>query len=155
MLFLMFCQNRSNMGPNRSGMPPDHSQTLLGIFCKKYAVWHTTTTIMKTSTGRKTDFLGNDKHKKDAYRYDSNFDGPMSHHSYVRGGGEATKCRSSPWRRMTMVRIFRIPTGRIWRKYSSSPEMRHRIGRLCVRLCAPQGVRCKSVNVIENVYKKL
>ena len=33
--FSFFCQNKSKMARNRLGMPPDHSQTLLGHFWKK------------------------------------------------------------------------------------------------------------------------
>ena len=53
-----FRQNGSNMGPDRSGMPPEHSQARLGHFWKnQFFVKHLgkCPKIHETSTGRKTD----------------------------------------------------------------------------------------------------
>ena len=55
-----FRQNLSNMGPNRSGMPPEHSQTLLGHFWKNSFFVKKLEKCPKkheTSTGWKTDFF--------------------------------------------------------------------------------------------------
>ena len=55
-----FHQNGSNTGPHKSGMPPEHSQTLLGHFWKRAFFvknpknWRK---IMEMSTGRKTVFV--------------------------------------------------------------------------------------------------
>ena len=57
-LFL-FCQNGLDIGPNRSGMPPDHSQTLLGHFLRKsfFISLAKCPENYETSTGRKTVFF--------------------------------------------------------------------------------------------------
>ena len=55
-----FRQNWSNMGPNRSGMPPEHSQTRLGHFWKKSFFVKNLEKRPKsheTSMGRKTVFF--------------------------------------------------------------------------------------------------
>ena len=53
------------MGPDSSGMPPEHSQTLLGHFWTNH-LFGKKTDIMKTPTGRKTVFFprGHDNHNK-------------------------------------------------------------------------------------------
>ena len=53
-------RNLLNMGPDKSGMPPDHSQTLLDHFLENKSSFVTNLEkrrkVMETSTGRKTDF---------------------------------------------------------------------------------------------------
>ena len=82
-----FRQNWSNMGPNRSGMPPEHSQTRLGHFWKKSFFVKNLEKRPKsheTSMGRKTVFfLGNHKNKNDVHRHDSNFGGRMAFPSSI------------------------------------------------------------------------
>ena len=79
-----FCQNGSNIGPNRSGMLPDHPQTLVGHFCKKTFVRRQTAKIMETPTGRKTVFSWKIiTIKKDVHRYDSNLNAPMTSPSFT------------------------------------------------------------------------
>ena len=75
------------MGPNRSGMPPEHSQTRLGHFWKKSFFVKNLEKRPKsheTSMGRKTVFfLRNHKNKNDVHRHDSNFGGRMAFPSSI------------------------------------------------------------------------
>ena len=56
---VVVCLNGTNMGPTRSGMVPDHSQTLLGHFWKTHNVQSKKMEMSEnheTSTGWKTNF---------------------------------------------------------------------------------------------------
>ena len=75
------------MASNNSGMPPEHSQTLLGHFWKKSFFVKNLEKRPKgheTSMGRKTVFfLGNHENNNDVHRHDSNFGGRMAFPSSI------------------------------------------------------------------------
>ena len=70
------------MGPDRSGMPSEHSQTLLGHFCKKSCFVKKTQNLTGNHGnvhGPENRFnLENNGNTKDTHRHDSNFRGPMA-----------------------------------------------------------------------------
>ena len=68
---------------DRSGMPPEHSQTLLGVFGKIILSTTHKPKSWKRPRAGKPFLSGNKRNKKDTHRHDSNFHGPMTSPSSI------------------------------------------------------------------------